>query len=1129
MTPSDTSIEPHMMQVTSVMQVTPCSVPGDVNKGAGEKMDDKVTYRQQINFCGKPRCRKCQQGIGHGPYWYSYQVVDGHTIRTYIGKNLPADVQVPNSQKSPASITDPAALQLADMRYARKSLSSEIDELDRLLALDPSNEELVRRLMMALLHSKRRGEALRVYQRLATVLREGYKREPSLETQAVYEMVLRGDGEVATIPQGVQIGRSNQSTLVGREHELHILRQLLVSTGAFGHIRADGQKRMASTAAAMLETQHPQCMVLMGEAGIGKTRLAEETAREGQQRSWAVVWGYVYAQESGIPYRIWTDALRRMITLHLWQEQDLAERTHIFEPLEALLPEMRELVEWNRKGGEAGGGDTVNEVERDKSGSHAYPEQVLLWEAVFELLATISTRTPLMIVLDDVQWADASSCELLGYLARRLLGHPIVLLLTCRENELTSKHPLRSLLAHMQREHAVETLHVQPLTDDQVGTLVAHLPPEMVQRIQTQAAGNPFFAEELAHSFRIDDMGMMATSRGMQQSPREALPVTVTAALNQRLNKLSTACQQLLSKAAVLGGSFGFHLISAMVAGSTSPDEDVLFDLLEEAIRSGVLTEEGTGTRITYHFWHPLLAGHLYNQLSSTRRARLHRRAAEVLQQVYTTRQGEQAATITRHLVEGGADAVQIARYAELAGNHAYGLSAYTEAEQHYRLAVEQVEKAQASQQYQQQDRLHLAFMLERLAECTRIQGNFKEARHLFERVLEVRDDSRTLNSAEEAQEEAQIEALLWSEIGWTWRFTGDTARTRQCCEHGEQVLRNAGIFTGPARARLLFQQSSIFWQQGNYEEALDAARESLSLFEESLPHGNAVEFSKGEMPDASNLTRIRRTLLGDPVDLGRTHALLGAIANAVGQRNEALEHQHRALAIYERYDRQREIAHVSNNIGFLHLKKAEYALAESFLHRSFTLAERTGDIPLMSVVFHNLGELSVASGNFQEAETLYKKSLLLAEQVEDREYVSLWNADLAGVLLAVGKIEDAEVCVGRALMTARAMHNAPCLGLALVTLGHVRIARAKAGTNVEVRDLKRARGSLRRALALPGLEVETRVRGQLALAEVSLLMGHKEVARGEAVRAMEEARGFELVGVLKDCERLVGEIEGKR
>lgn len=89
----------------------------------------------------------------------------------------------------------------------------------------------------------------------------------------------------------------------------------------------------------------------------------------------------------------------------------------------------------------------------------------------------------MLIVLDDLQWADGSSCELFGYLARRLQGYPIVLLGTCRETELPPNHPLRSLIGHMQREHAVETLHIQPLTDDQVSTLVADLPEAIVQQI----------------------------------------------------------------------------------------------------------------------------------------------------------------------------------------------------------------------------------------------------------------------------------------------------------------------------------------------------------------------------------------------------------------------------------------------------------------------------------------------------------------------------------------------------------------------------------------------------------------------------------------------------------------------
>src|SRR5260370_3416159 len=155
-------------------------------------MDDKVTYRQQINFCGKPGCRKCRDGIGHGPYWYSYRVVDGRAVRTYIGKTLPPGVQVPASQKSPA-VTDPAALRLAEMRDARKSLSSEIDELDRLLAADPTNEEALRRLMLALLQSKRRGEALRAYPLLASALRDPPKSEPSAETRTVYEAIQYGE------------------------------------------------------------------------------------------------------------------------------------------------------------------------------------------------------------------------------------------------------------------------------------------------------------------------------------------------------------------------------------------------------------------------------------------------------------------------------------------------------------------------------------------------------------------------------------------------------------------------------------------------------------------------------------------------------------------------------------------------------------------------------------------------------------------------------------------------------------------------------------------------------------------------------------------------------------------------
>ena len=225
-------------------------------------------------------------------------------------------------------------------------------------------------------------------------------------------------------------------------------------------------------------------------------------------------------------------------------------------------------------------------------------------------------------------------------------------------------------------------LTVPPLADTHMGTLLSHLPKPLVQRIQRQAAGNPFFAEELARVASAEEL------------LAQTLPATITAVLNLRLGMLSHACQQLLGKAAVLGNSFSFQQISMLEASNlTSLEEERVLALLEEALRGGILSEEGTGTHITYTFWHQLLVNHLYDQLSAARRARLHRRAAEVLQRVYQGREEEGAAMITNHLVAGGGEPLQVVHYAELVGDRAYNLSAYPEAEGFYRIAVGQLDE----------------------------------------------------------------------------------------------------------------------------------------------------------------------------------------------------------------------------------------------------------------------------------------------------------------------------------------------------------------------------------------------------------------------------------------------------
>src|SRR5581483_3711975 len=163
-------------------------------------------------------------------------------------------------------------------------------------------------------------------------------------------------------------------------------------------------------------------------------------------------------------------------------------------------------------------------------------------------------------------------------------------------------------------------------------------------------------------------------------------------------------------------------------------------------------------------------------------------------------------------------------------------------------------------------------------------------------------------------------------------------------------------------------------------------------------------------------LTRLGRILGGDPVNLGRTHALLGLIANGAGQSQEALNHLNMALTLYEQHASQREIAIVCCNLGDVHMRKAGHSLAQAFFRRSLSIAERIGEMPLVSFIFGNLGVLDTHCGNLDEAEDEFKKGITLAERSNDPVHLSMWYAYLATVLQKQGRLPDAEAALGRAL-----------------------------------------------------------------------------------------------------------------
>jgi tetratricopeptide (TPR) repeat protein len=867
--------------------------------------------------------------------------------------------------------------------------------------------------------------------------------------------------------------RTPQHPLIGRERELEILRQLLQCV----------QTQKEEDISDERSLEHPY-VSLTGDAGIGKTRLAEEISGLALQQGWAVLWGRAHSPEQHLVYRVWMDVLQGVLAYGYWPWQEVSEHPMRYQPLASLLPEVAELF-------------LTAPVAHGENPEQA---QFRIWDAILTLFTAISAHAPVLIILDDLHWADHASCNLLGYLVRNLANKRVLLIGISREQDISPTHPLRTLWALLQRQQMLTTLILSPLTASQVGQLIAHVPPSLAQDIQKQAAGNPFFAEELARFPKTLTEHLPGPFvRG------NALPPSIIDIFEQRVAQLGQAVQKMLSAAAVLGNTFSFHLLCLMQqSGDPSEDEEALLAQLEAALRARLLLEEGSGMQILYHFWHPLLVEYLYTRLSAARRAQLHRRAARALEEMRETRKEDVAAAIVYHLVRGGSDPSLLIHYARQAGEQAHRLSAYPEAEQHYRLALAQLGEVASDAPHEKY--AIVAHILECLGECTMVQGKFEEAQACYERTLELRDTFLHPLQEEERTYEAQVRALFDCEIGKAWHYLGQSKEAQQAYARGEERLREAGIVAGPAWAKIRFEEGYDHWRQGNLHEAMHLAHEALALFEQCLHQGSKA---------GRFLTRVQSTLQGNPVDLGRVYTLLAIVEATKGQITHSLQHLNAALEMYKQHAHLREMAVTAMNLADLYLQRSEHHQAHSMLEHACALAENIGDLPSLSVGYVNFGVLAARQGHLVDAEAWCRRAVQVAEQVKDRFYTSLFYSHMALLLVEQGEIDQARCFLLPALKISRVHRFALCTSFALVVHAHLCIAQARAcpgQTEQYSGSLMRARRALQHAREYGGEEAETRIEGVTTLVEALFLAGSLQAAQQQARCALEDAQAHEIV-----------------
>jgi class 3 adenylate cyclase len=414
---------------------------------------------------------------------------------------------------------------------------------------------------------------------------------------------------------------------------------------------------------------------LVGEPGIGKTRTSEEISTYAGLRGAQVLWGRCYEGEGAPTYWPWVQIVRSYVG-----ERDPA----------ALLSEMG--------GGASVIADVVSEVRERLPGLQpaaplgAEEARFRLFDTLTSFFKNASRQHPLVLILDDLHWADKPSLMLLQFLGRELTGSRILVVGTYRDVELGRRHPLADALAELSRAELSQRVLLRGLEERDVARFIElssgrEAPAALVTAVYRETEGNPFFVQEvvqlLAADGRLDDPKTSGTWS-------VAIPQGIREAVGRRLNHLSDDCNELLALGSVIGREFDLALLEKV---SDKPGDRVV-ELLDEALAARVV-EEMAETPGRYRFSHALVKETLHDELNTTRRVRLHRKIGETLEALHGERVEPQLATLAYHFAEGahaGGDVDKAVAYSRRAGERATALMAHEDAIPHYERALQMLD-----------------------------------------------------------------------------------------------------------------------------------------------------------------------------------------------------------------------------------------------------------------------------------------------------------------------------------------------------------------------------------------------------------------------------------------------------
>ena len=866
-----------------------------------------------------------------------------------------------------------ALAKLVNVQRVAGSPERALDSALRILALDPIQEAAHRTVMRLQVQLGRRTAALRQYQACVNSLRRELNVEPEEETRELYRDILRrrpilvGPGPVPR-PGGcpATAGPSDEVPLVGRELETEHLRTWLERA-------VNGSCQVA---------------LLVGEAGVGKSRLVGKLVAEAlvadaemKPRSVRILVGRCHEGEEILPFGPWIDAFR---------VGGLAEDGALLDKLDPvwraelvrLLPEL--------------GGPQVP-VSWDP------PDAARLFEGVRQILACLIDRSPVVLVLEDLHWADEMSLRLLQFLAHRVSGWPLLLLGTVREEELPDRPLLRHAMESLESEPHVERARVAPLSRRATLRLVRALSsradgPEALacvgEEVWRASEGNPFVVVEtiraLQHGVPLSRPGGLA------------LAERVRRVIARRLDRLSAGARELAAIGAVIGRNFEFSLLQ----GAAGLDEAATAAGVEELVRRQVLHEVPSGL----DFVHERLRNVVYAELLGSRRRLLHRRVAEALEALPGGDNDQHSLAIAIHYREGGVWKKAAAHFAR-AGFRALGRSAAVESVTCFEHALDAVNRLPETDNTLRQAidiRIALRHPLSRLGRVARFGALLEEAELM---ALRLGDERR--------------KALVASGRCHYLLTIGNNQLASEVGKRAVMVARDLGDHQLEGEAT--YYRALSLMALGRYREASRPIRALVDALESDTRAGSLRRWGSGHALACSFLAR--------------------CLAE-VGEFSEALQFGERGLARAEKFGNPFHVATACFGLGSAYLRRGDFANAISQLGRGLPLITAHEINVFLPGTRAALGLALALSGQATEGLALLDCVLRQPRLLNFSPGCAKWMAYRGEVHLLSGQVPEARLWAEAALLHARELGERGHEALALRLLGDISAREGLTGLN---------------------------------------------------------------------------------